>query len=687
MRFTDARFFGNMSMTNSVRFRRWNRHRSAGLLYSVSAILIATGAVGCGSDDGVDYSDDSGTDFEEDSGTDSNRDCEAGYTRVGDSCKDIDECALGKYQCGKNSFCVNTDGSYICECNEGYIKDGTACVANGPCEKGLDECAQGATCISVGNSYQCDCPAGVKANCYKKLRALAVIVDFADAKLEDYVNPKKNAIVSENDIRIRTDEMSKHFKYLSAGTREIVWDIERTTLQQKRTPTAFKDWTVFRQAAVDSAKKHIDFSKYDFDGDGSVDAMWLIASVGATSDQYPYFMGGMSRHDGACVWVDGQGGDGYWESGIPIGNYNHELGHCLGLPDIYGDYDTLGHLSLMSDSWPIPPTAFSAYDRTLMSWTIPRVINASTKNVVLKPWEQGLEAVRIPTTRDFEYFLVEYRRQPSSGFGSTPKIGYDGLAIYHVYDARLNSGGDGVYPPLIRLVRANGFNDPKSSDLKPEHFWSPENAKMLDAFEGISYLQNKPEVKINNIKRTSDNNLSFDVQILQPQLQESKNLLVNGDFEQASGNQPSAWNMVNSDAQRQLSWERDCGRNNSGCLRVQVAEEMADVAFWSRWQQSVSELQVGSTYELSGWVRGEGVHLANNSADGALLTVLGQNWIRSQSFVAGSFDWTHVAVTFKADKTNMTFACHLGYGIMVYNLSSASGTVWFDDLKLVKVPD
>ena len=33
---------------------------------------------------------------------------------------DVDECALGTDDCGANSFCNNTEGSFTCTCDPGY---------------------------------------------------------------------------------------------------------------------------------------------------------------------------------------------------------------------------------------------------------------------------------------------------------------------------------------------------------------------------------------------------------------------------------------------------------------------------------------------------------------------------------------------------------------------------------------
>ncbi|XP_078670492.1 uncharacterized protein LOC144910851 isoform X5 [Branchiostoma floridae x Branchiostoma belcheri] len=43
-------------------------------------------------------------------------DCLGGYNRTNGTCKDIDECALRLDDCGDDSVCVNTKGSYLCFC-------------------------------------------------------------------------------------------------------------------------------------------------------------------------------------------------------------------------------------------------------------------------------------------------------------------------------------------------------------------------------------------------------------------------------------------------------------------------------------------------------------------------------------------------------------------------------------------
>lgn len=63
-------------------------------------------------------------------------------------CNDIDECEVGLSNCGYNSICINTIGSFTCQCKNGFIynittgcdalpgtcADGTICDVNAVCK-------------------------------------------------------------------------------------------------------------------------------------------------------------------------------------------------------------------------------------------------------------------------------------------------------------------------------------------------------------------------------------------------------------------------------------------------------------------------------------------------------------------------------------------------------------------------
>ena len=99
-------------------------------------------------------------------------------------------------------------------------------------------------------------------------------------------------------------------------------------------------------------------------------------------------------------------------SGDHTGNFNHEVGHTRGLVDIYGTRDTIQYLTIMSDSWPVPPSDFTAFDRLDLGWIVPHVVAASTEDVELTDTTTTAPtAIEIPTGRAEEYFLIEYRKR------------------------------------------------------------------------------------------------------------------------------------------------------------------------------------------------------------------------------------------------------------------------------------
>lgn len=79
-------------------------------------------------------------------------------------CEDINECRDGTGDCGPNSVCVNTEGSYECGCMTGFVKSNTTsgCVQiPGACPDGVTVCDKNAICRSIGGRrYGCKCKVG-----------------------------------------------------------------------------------------------------------------------------------------------------------------------------------------------------------------------------------------------------------------------------------------------------------------------------------------------------------------------------------------------------------------------------------------------------------------------------------------------------------------------------------------------
>ncbi|MBN2360758.1 MAG: hypothetical protein JXR83_14990 [Deltaproteobacteria bacterium] len=534
--------------------------------------------------------------------------------------------------------------------------------APGPCETAT--CEQG-SCVYRDAWDATPCTTGAAsglcfaATCrteYRLTNGLCLIADFADSALEQYSGP---GFASEEQIRAALDDMESHWWWMSLGTHRFIWSIERIALDQPLSATAFSDWVAYRDEVVRKAYAVIDFDHYDTDGDGLLDAMYIIASNNELAADY--LIGGMSRHLGANVFVDMQSSESVIRRAY--GNFNHEVGHCLGLPDMYGPYGTIGYLSLMHDSWPVPANGFSVYDRQQLGWFTPTPTARSTTGIELLRADRNFSAIRIDTPHPAEYFLVEYRKRPESGYGSRAPV-HDGLAIYHALAASTQQ----MDPPLLKLMAADG-------DIRPDTFpqvsdlWSPENAS--GPFVAQSYLGGDDLFRIENIERT-DSGLRFDVVMLAGSIAPGPDLLANGSFESGTGAAPDGWaTSSRQHLDESFGWDSSQAHDGSKSVRISMTRPN-DAA----WLQQVDGLTAGTGYLLCGWVRGDNVAGDANASVGASLCQAG-TWNHSAG-AFGTFDWRHECVSFSPDAASAVVGCRLGY-----DYSPASGTSWCDGLSLV----
>ena len=339
-------------------------------------------------------------------------------------------------------------------------------------------------------------------------RGLAVITDFTDRHFEDFTGA---GMKSEADVAIQLRKMEDHWSFLSRGLEVIRWEIVRIELPYSSPdadPDPFDgDWMAFRNAVARELLGQVRIADYDVDSDGELDAAWFLVSHGGL--EIKSALGGSSRNLNVNMFVDGQASESI-KSGA-TGNFNHELAHLLGLPDTYGDYDTLHGLTLMSFPWPVPPHDFSAFERVRLGWVKPQVFTETTRDAWLPPAHDVLAAVKIPTNRADEYFLIEYRRRPASGYGSSYFLAYDGLAIYHVFEGAPDNS---QIPQFVKLEPADGTNT-YDGVLHLDDFVSPENPSLLRPLVVRSYFAGQPEVfRIENVVRR-DGGIAFDVVIPQ----------------------------------------------------------------------------------------------------------------------------------------------------------------------------
>ncbi|MCL5099095.1 MAG: fibronectin type III domain-containing protein [Candidatus Omnitrophica bacterium] len=152
-----------------------------------------------------------------------------------------------------------------------------------------------------------------------------------------------------------------------------------------------------------------------------------------------------------------------------------------------------------------------------------------------------------------------------------------------------------------------------------------------------------------------------------------KGSILDGSFE--LNPQAAGWT---SDAmlpsQAQFTWELSgTGRRGSRCLSI-ASSQFND----ARWMQTVTDLTPGSTYWITGWIKGVNIVLEPGRSTGANLCLIG-TWDHAPDFLSGTFDWRQATLPFTAPSSGtVSVGCRLGYWS-----STTSGKAWFDDLMVV----
>ena len=169
--------------------------------------------------------------------------------------------------------------------------------------------------------------------------------------------------------------------------------------------------------ACQLADDDVDFSQYDWDGDGEVDQVFVIyagygENAGAASNTIWPCMWELASSDyGASLTLDGvtvntfacscelAGTSGSTLDGIGVAC--HEFSHCLGLPDLYDTGYLLNNFGMAT--WSIldsgnylgpngngeVPCAYTGYERMFVGWLDPTELSAGTAISEMKPITDG----------------------------------------------------------------------------------------------------------------------------------------------------------------------------------------------------------------------------------------------------------------------------------------------------------
>lgn len=285
---------------------------------------------------------------------------------------------------------------------------------------------------------------------------------------------------------------------------------------------------------ISQVDPHINFANYDSNNDGFIDGLITIYAgpddlSNGNSDLW-YFRWlqspQLTTNDGTKI----SSGQFLSEEGHYF-VFCHEMGHELGLPDLYdvngsagGTQAGCGLWSVMHGWTPaegVKPPYQDAWCRTRLRWvdpvelpslssltslTVNRATSASPDNTVYKIWRNG--------ALGREYFLVEYRDSTHHFDDSLPN---SGLLIWHIDEGRSSGRNtdNSFNPQRVWLEPADNGNDPFSNQCPWRSGFVGPDAK--DFFDDTSSPSSKDNagastgVVIDPTSTNSGPNMTMDV--------------------------------------------------------------------------------------------------------------------------------------------------------------------------------
>jgi immune inhibitor A len=306
------------------------------------------------------------------------------------------------------------------------------------------------------------------------LRVIVVLVDFSDKHMAQTQQHFRDLFFAQGGAK---KSVRDYYHEVTNGLIDIQGDVvgpfrlPQTLAAYAHGASGMKlakpnAQTMARDAAI-AANASVDFTPYDNDGNGFVDAFIVIhAGTGAETNSHP---GDIWSHkwtlDGGAMVVDATTIFAYLTvpEDCKIGVCAHELGHLLfGFPDLYdtdNSSEGIGNWCLMaSGSWGgngDAPTHPCAWCKMNQGWVKVRnrttngkvsIADVKTSRAVYRLWRNGAAGK--------EYFLVENRQKSGSFDVSMPG---SGLLIWHVDENQTNNRDENHY--WVGLMQADGKRD------------------------------------------------------------------------------------------------------------------------------------------------------------------------------------------------------------------------------------
>ena len=272
---------------------------------------------------------------------------------------------------------------------------------------------------------------------------------------------------TNNDGYITTDELIVGYivaGYEASGTADMRYSVWA------------QQWHAYQMGVECDGKKLL---RYEYGSDGSMKIGNYIMQgqlFGSFGTDYYGWNGTLPLPDSRKL-----------SQSIQIGTLCHELGHTIGLPDLYNTVEQLngvyyiepsvGYLSLMaSGNWGFKqgqapgssPAYLDPWSRIRLGWLEPTEVQPGSAEVYeASSFASGnYQVYQIPTTDTNEYFLVENRQFQGFDAGLSIAIDNGGLAIWHVdndiihkYESNIKTSNElnSHYPEQGIMLAACGF--------------------------------------------------------------------------------------------------------------------------------------------------------------------------------------------------------------------------------------
>lgn len=307
------------------------------------------------------------------------------------------------------------------------------------------------------------------------VRVIVVLVQYSDRAITHTANDFNNLFFSTGVLP--HGSVREYYREVTGGLVDVVGEVVGP-YQLPQTlawyangnfgigrPSGVARANIMAQDAASAADPHVDFSSYDNDGNGFVDA-FIVVHAGSGGEQT-----GNSGDIWSHKWTlptafNADGKQIFAYLTIPedarIGVCAHELGHLLfGFPDLYDTDNTsegVGNWCLMGGgSWNgggDVPSHPSAWCKVNQGWA--SVTNVTTGGTLSLPDVKSSRTVHRVWkggAGGSEYFLLENRQR--SGYDA--QLPGDGLLIWHIDEAQPGNTDENHYK--VGLVQADGKRD------------------------------------------------------------------------------------------------------------------------------------------------------------------------------------------------------------------------------------